>query len=336
MSDSSGSALTATLLVLALLIASCAGSTDSAGLIVAEPVLLSRLVAFPEGLPDKLEPTTIHAVGDVIAHESVVGADGALQLSGTSDLLVGDGLTIANLECPASTAGTEQATVSFTCDPKLLADLSSGGIDVVSLANDRSVRRGRTALVETLENVEQAGLAVVGAGRNADEAYTPTFVEFDGWRVAVLGFTAIGSLFARADLPGTAAVERTKRVADAIAAAKADSDLVVVTVHWGRPLDRDPEERDRDYADALVEAGADIIFGHGPHRLQSFALVGDRPVFWSLGHFVWPQAEPADSDSAIARIEIAIDGTITTCLLPVSIDATGAPTLDRPGTSCSQ
>ncbi|MEE9416571.1 MAG: CapA family protein [Acidimicrobiales bacterium] len=336
MSDSSGSALTATLLVLGLLIASCAGSSDSAGLIVAEPVLLSRLVAFPEGLPDKLGPTTIHAVGDLLAHESVAGADGALQLSGTNDLLVGDGLTIANLECPASAAGVEQATVSFTCDPKLLADLTSGGIDVVSLANDRSVGRGRTALVETLENAEQAGLAVVGAGRNADEAYTPTFVEFDGWRVAVLGFTAIGSLFARVDLPGTAPVEKTKRVAEAIAAAKADSDLVIVTVHWGRPLDRDPEERDRAYADALVEAGADIIFGHGPHRLQSFALVGDRPVFWSLGHFIWPQAEPADSDSAIARIEIAIDGTISACLLPVTIAVSGAPTLDRPATSCSQ
>lgn len=320
--------------VLALLVSGCSGSSAEPGLIVAEPVLISKVVVFPEGLPDKLRPTTIHALGDLIAHESVIGADGSLQLSGTSDLLLNDGLTIANLECPASNAGFEPTIVSFTCDPDLLEDLTDGGIDVVSLANDRSVARGRTALVETIANVSDSGLGVVGAGITADEAFTASIVEVDGWRIAVLGFTAIGSLFARADQPGTAPVEKTTRVKTAIAEAEAEADLVVVTVHWGRPADRDPEDRDRDYADVLVEAGADIVFGHGPHRLQSYALVDESPVFWSLGHFVWPQAEAADADSAIARIEIAVDGTIAACLLPVTIDTSGAPTLDRSTTTC--
>ncbi len=300
---------------------------------VTEPVIQTRLVAAPEGLPDKLGPLTIHAVGDLLAHGSLA-IDGRLPLGAVGELFGADQLTIGNLECPASTAGPEPTADRLTCDPALLADLTANGIDVVSLANDRSVDRGRVALAETISASEQAGLQVVGAGANESEAFRATIVETDGWRIGVVGTTAVGRNFATADRPGTAPIERTKAITDAIAEVRDDVDLVLVTVHWGRPLDRDPEPRDRAYAGTLIDAGADIVFGHGPHRLQSFALVDDKPVFWSLGHFLWPQADPADADSAIGRVEIDADGNTVVCLVPVTLTEQGRPELDRPTVSC--
>lgn len=298
-----------------------------------EPSIQTRIIATPTGLPDKLGPLTIHAVGDLLAHESVV-ANGRLPLDEVGDLFASDGLTIANLECPASSLGSEPIEGRFTCDPDLLGDLAAGGVDVVSLANDRSVDRGRAAVVETVEAAESAGLLVVGAGANGSEAYSAEIVEHAGWRIGVIGTTAVGSNFASADRAGTAPIERTSAITNAIDRIRDDVDLVVVTVHWGRPFDRDPEPRDRGYADTLIAAGADVVFGHGPHRLQSFALVQEKPVFWSLGHFLWPLTDPADADSAVGRVEMATDGSTVVCLLPVTLTPDAGPTLDRADSRC--
>lgn len=316
---------------LLLFVAAACSAADSPGVTIVDPSIRARLVSFPDGLPDKLQATTIHAVGDVVAHPAVANADGLL-LSEVRDLFINDGLTIANFECALSvneSDGSAAGAARPICDASLVPDLAASGIDVVSVANDRSIDRGREALLDNVADLASSGLAVVGAGENLSEAYDAAIVEFDGWRVAVIGVTAIGGMFATPRLSGTAPVERTRRVTTAIETAAEAADLVVVTVHWGRPLDRDPEQRDRDYADTLFDAGADVVFGHGPHRLQSFAVVDARPVFWSLGHFLWPVAETADADSAIARIEIAEDGQITVCMLPVTISSELGPQLDR-------
>lgn len=317
----------------AVLASACSSAAEPA-VVVTEPVIQTRLVETPYGLPEKLGPLTIHAVGDILAHESVTVA-GQLPLGGVADLFTDDQITIGNLECPASSDGPEPVSDRVTCDPELLGDLMTNGIDVISLANDRSVDRGRAAVIDTIAAAENEGLLVVGAGVNASEAYSAEIVESNGWRIAVLGTTAVGNFFATADRAGTAPIERTKAMTDAIARVRSDVDIVIVTVHWGRPLDRDAEPRDRAYADTLIAAGADVVFGHGPHRLQSFALVDEKPVFWSLGHFLWPQTDSADADSAIGRIEVDPDGTITVCLVPITLDPTNGPSLDRPDPPCA-
>ncbi len=320
-------------LVLALLAASCSGAGE-AGFEVVDPSLETRIVVVPDKPPRPLERVVIHAVGDVLARADLaIGAD--KPLSGAAGLFTNDALTIANLACAAKPdEAAEDGPENVLCDRAQFTDVRTIGIDVVSVANDEAPLQGRRSLRTTIGAATDAGLLVVGGGTNDDEAYAPTIIEAGGWRIAVLAMTAIGSNFAEPDRAGVAAVERTEQAEAAVAAARENADLVIATVHWGRPLDRDPERRDRDYADMLIAAGVDAIVGHGPHRLQSFALVDNRPVFWSLGHFIWPVGEPADADSAIARLEIAPDGAMVTCMLPVTIDPARAPQLDRQDPDC--
>jgi poly-gamma-glutamate capsule biosynthesis protein CapA/YwtB (metallophosphatase superfamily) len=77
----------------------------------------------------------------------------------------------------------------------------------------------------------------------------------------------------------------------------------------------------------MIAAGADIIFGHHPHRLQPLDFVDGKPVFWSLGNFVWPNFSVAGSTTAVARALVSPDGTIEACLVPAIIESPGHPIL---------
>jgi poly-gamma-glutamate capsule biosynthesis protein CapA/YwtB (metallophosphatase superfamily) len=119
----------------------------------------------------------------------------------------------------------------------------------------------------------------------------------------------------------------TPSMFEAVAAAEAEADFVVVTIHWGMELDTTPRQDDIERARAMIEAGADVIFGHHSHRMQPLETVGDAVVFWSLGNFVWPHHSVPSATTAVARAVVAPDGTIDSCLIPAYIETHGHPVL---------
>jgi poly-gamma-glutamate synthesis protein (capsule biosynthesis protein) len=167
-------------------------------------------------------------------------------------------------------------------------------------------------------------VAAVGAGHDLAGALTPAVLEAGGMRVAFMGLATtlpVGCAAAE-DRPGLAPVRvTTSYVADAagldetpgiapfvetrawpgdvaaavsaIAAARRQADACVVAVHWGVPNGWVAQFQDplamyqRPLAAALVHAGADVIVGHHPHVLQGVELIDGRPVFYSLGNFVF-------------------------------------------------
>ncbi len=114
---------------------------------------------------------------------------------------------------------------------------------------------------------------------------------------------------------------------ESVEAAAAVADLVVVTVHWGVERDAEPRPGDRDRAGAMIRAGADVILGHHPHRLQPLEVVEGAPVAWSLGNFVWPDLSERASTTAVARVEVSPDGSVEACLIPAHISSPGRPEL---------
>lgn len=253
----------------------------------------------------------------------------AYAFTGLQDVFHRDDLTVVNLECASSTLGSPRAkTFTFNCDPAALPVMRAAGVEAANLANNHSGDYGPAALLDTRANVLRAGLAPLGVGRNAAEAATPARFELKGWRVAVLGFGGVvpdPSWIASADRAGMADGDTTAAMVATVRAAKADADLVVVAIHWGVELDTTPRPDDVARARALVEAGADVIFGGHSHRLNPLDTVAGRPVAWSLGNFVWPRMSPAGSTTAIAQVIVEPDGTIRSCLIPVAIEASGHP-----------
>jgi poly-gamma-glutamate synthesis protein (capsule biosynthesis protein) len=113
----------------------------------------------------------------------------------------------------------------------------------------------------------------------------------------------------------------------AVRAAAEVADFVAVSIHWGWELETEPRLDDRERAAAMIEAGADMIFGHHPHRLGSLEFIDGKPVFWTLGNFVWPRLSDAGATTAVGRVVISPDGTLDACLIPAFIETSGQPVL---------
>lgn len=251
--------------------------------------------------------------------------------SGLDGLFLEDDLTVVNLECTPSDIGAPlDKEFTFRCPTEALPSLPANGIEVANMGNNHSGDYGKEALVDGRDQLLAAGIAPVGAGRNMAEAGEPAMFEAEGWTVAVVGFGGVApddSWYATTDTPGMRSGDDTASMVEAVETAAKVADLVVVTVHWGMELDTTPRPDDVERAQAMIEAGADVIFGHHSHRMQPLEMVGDAAVFWSLGNFVWPHNSEASATTAVARSVVAPDGTIDACLIPAYIETHGHPVL---------
>ena len=296
---------------------------------------------WPDVDPRPKGSLVIHGVGDVALDPNYVvtfRTEGyGYAWSGLEGLFQQDDLTVINMECAVSELGSPvPKAFNFRCDPESLGPAKEAGIDVANLANNHGLDYGREALLDSIINLEAAGIWAVGAGANYDEAYEPAVLEINGWTVAVLGFGGVlntRSWLATDERAGIASGDDTEDMVAAVERASDIADLVVVTVHWGFELDTQPRADDIARAEAMVAAGADIIFGHHQHRLNPLGWVDGKPVAWGLGNFIWPRISVASATTAIARVVVHPDGQIGACLIAAEIVRHGHPefTGERPG-----
>jgi poly-gamma-glutamate synthesis protein (capsule biosynthesis protein) len=278
----------------------------------------------------------IHGAGDVSVDPSWVtsfrskGYDWAF--SGLNGLFVHDDLTVVNLECPATNKGSIiPKEFNFACDPAALPVLEKDGLEVANQANNHAYDYGPQGLLDSLKNIKQAGLASVGAGADDTAANKPAIFHAKGWTIAVVGWDAVVDPYPAAVAapghPGTADGHDFQAAVDEVRQAAKVSDLVVLDVHWGVELDTQPEAYQIPQAHKLIDAGADIIFGGHSHRLQPLEMYKGRPIFYSLGNFVWPNLSPESSVTAIAQVTVSPEGKFKAKMLPAQIVSDGHPVL---------
>lgn len=104
-----------------------------------------------------------------------------------------DGLVV-NLECCLSTGGQPwrrtHRPFHFRADPDwAVPALRRAGVDCCALANNHVLDFEEAALRDTLDHLDDAGIARAGAGRTRDEALEPALVPVDGLDVGVVSFT---------------------------------------------------------------------------------------------------------------------------------------------------
>ena len=271
----------------------------------------------------------IHGTGDVNFEPGYgpgPSAPHAAAWDGMGDLFLLDDVTIINLECTPSPLGAPvPKTYNFRCPFESLVASAEAGVDVANLANNHGGDHGIPALLDGVHNVRHAGMAPVGAGVDLADAIIPAIIEIGDQTVAVLGFNGVGSYW-NADV-GIAGIapDDPAIVTAAIAAADEVADIVIVTVHWGIELAPGPTAADAALGHAMIEAGADAVIGHHPHVLQPMTTHLGKPIFWSMGNFVWHNRV---SRTAVAEIVVHPDGTVDGRLIPATIVAHGRPVLD--------
>lgn len=286
--------------------------------------------------PARRGKLVIHAAGDVNLDPSYIpnfrSQGYGYAWAGLGDLFKDDDLTLVNLECAVSNEGTAvPKEFNFRGDPAALPAMKRAGVDVANMANNHSYDFGPEALVDTRRNLVRNRIAPVGAGKDEQQALSPALFDINGWKVAVVGFDLVVDPFpeavATASKPGTAAGHDTGLMVRTVRSISRDADLVIVTIHWGVELDTQPRADQVALAHRFIDAGADMIFGGHSHRLQPEIPYRGKPVFYSLGNFVWPNFSVAGSTTGVAEVVVRPDGGIRAKLLPAFIEAAGHPVL---------
>jgi poly-gamma-glutamate capsule biosynthesis protein CapA/YwtB (metallophosphatase superfamily) len=180
---------------------------------------------------------------------------------------------------------------NFKSDPDSLTGLKHAGFDMVSVANNHSMDFLQKGFLDTLSNLDKAGLQYVGGGKNAQEAYKAKSVTLKGKKVKFLAFSRFiptGDWFAGQDKPGIAQAYDRKPVLDAIAREREDTDYVLIYIHWGVEMNNRPEPWQREFAKQMIDAGADAIIGSHVHVLQGFEYYKGKPIAYSIGNFLFP------------------------------------------------
>jgi poly-gamma-glutamate synthesis protein (capsule biosynthesis protein) len=203
-----------------------------------------------------------------------------------------------NLEC-ALTSHTREwfdggsKAFHFRADPGVVETLATADIDFVSLANNHTGDFGAEGLAETLAVLDRAGIAHGGAGANLAAARAPARFEKNGLRVAVVSFADYPGAWSAAETtpginytPVSLDASVLRSIADTIAGARLDADVLVFTIHWGPNMRARPAETFRAFARHVVDAGADIFWGHSAHVVQGIEVWHHKLILYDTGDFI--------------------------------------------------
>jgi poly-gamma-glutamate capsule biosynthesis protein CapA/YwtB (metallophosphatase superfamily) len=213
----------------------------------------------------------------------------------TLPLLRGADWRLCNLECVLSDRGAPvfPKTFHFRSDARNIAVLRAARIDAVTLANNHVLDYGNDAMSEMLEILDRAGVVHSGAGKNFDEASLFATAAVRGTKLAMLAFTDNEPGWeAGAGRPGIfyAPIEpadpRARMVLEIVSRGKPASDFLIVSAHWGPNWGYAPPREHVEFARALIDAGADIVFGHSSHVFRGIEFYRGRAIVYGAGDFV--------------------------------------------------
>jgi poly-gamma-glutamate capsule biosynthesis protein CapA/YwtB (metallophosphatase superfamily) len=279
----------------------------------------------------------IVATGDIVMGSTPnLPADGGRSFfSDVQTDLAGD-VVLGNLEGTLSTGGSSKCGAAstncfaFQTPPSYARWLERAGFTVMNLANNHAFDFGQAGLQQTIAALRSAGLLHTGRPNQI------TILKVCDIRVATVGFAPYAWA---ASLTDIAAAKELVRAAGRI------SDVVVVTMHAGaegrdrqhvhRGTERFLGENRGDpmrFAHAVVDAGADLVVGTGPHVLRGMEWYKGRLIAYSLGNFagydVFSLGGPL-STSAILRVTLDGAGRFEAgSLVPTHMVGAGLPALD--------
>lgn len=235
----------------------------------------------------------------------------------TGDFLRSADLLFGQLEAVVTDKGAPacQSRLPLRIYPSAAETLKRAGFDVMSNAGNHIMDWGYEGYYDTMHHMKKAGIDIVGAGDNLDEARKPVIkVLDDGTKIGFLAYCSIlpQDYWALPDRPGanpmrgiTAAPckehdqpgtpvrifswphpDDLQNMLNDIAALRPQVDILVVSQHWG--IHFTPAviaDYQRYVGHFALDAGADIVVGHHTHILKGIEVYKGKPLVYSLANF---------------------------------------------------
>lgn len=257
-------------------------------------------------------------VGRLIRHG---GADRLFSQS-VDSLFATAHVVVANIECPVTQKESPlNKRFVFRADTTVLPVLRKHGITHLNMANNHTIDHGRVGLEDTYNNILNAGMVPIGYGGNDSEACRPVMVGGGPRPVFVLASLRVMSenYVYMPDRPSVAEAS-VGRLCDSVRAIRrrVPSACIVVCLHWGVEHTLHPTLMQRHEGRMLVDAGADAVIGHHSHTAQDVEIYRHRPIFYSLGNFIFDLDRPLNRRGLVAKLTVTADSLLVDSL-PVEI-----------------
>lgn len=258
---------------------------------------------------------TIAAVGDLMIgtdypEDRLPPHDGARYLDAAAPLLRAADIAIGNLEGVLMDGGTPRksceiasACFLFRSPARYVNHFKNAGFDALSLANNHSRDFGEAGRSYTMAVLANAGIR--HSGRRGDIATW----QAAGRRIAFVAFSPTLKSHLLNDIPTAVTL---------VASLAKSHDIVLVSFHGGvegRGAEKLPFEEEFYFGEtrgevvrfsrAVIDAGADLVVGHGPHVVRAMELYNDRLIAYSLGNFATHMGVNVSGPNGVAPLLVA-------------------------------
>jgi AmmeMemoRadiSam system protein B len=279
-------------------------------------------VIFQAGKPeDELQAETILLAGDMMlgrGMKKLIKQNSIYHpFQQIVQLLRGVDIVFANLEGPVvdSTQKFSAKSLKFLFHPDVLEGVKWSKINLLSLANNHTSDVGKEGMKETRDWLEKYQIQYIGNPMSGNQDILNSSVSTQ--KTVFLAFNRI--------LPF---INSHEKIIENIKKAKLNNPdkYIIVSMHWGNEYQMSSYPLQRELANKIIAEGADIIIGHHPHVVQEIDIIQGKPVFYSLGNFIFDQQFlPETKEGLLVGLVVENNG-ITCRLFPIKNQA-GQPVL---------
>ena len=267
------------------------------------------------------ENVSIAVTGDVMFArnmEGVLSTDSS-PFAGVSDVISNVDLLLINFENAATTSeNAVKGDVPLKCSPDFVPLAKANNLTVAALANNHAFDYGIDGMRDTIDNLKAAGITPIGAGNSEDEAHAAVVEEINGRKITILNYMDSENFaeysqdvmpIANGSNPGYSSYSSEN--AQKQIGEHNDSDLIIVFMHYGNEYLNYANDDQKRIAHELIDYGADVVVGSHPHVPQGAEMYNGKPIFYSLGNFIFDQS---NEETHVAYfVEMDMVGDKCTC-----------------------
>jgi poly-gamma-glutamate capsule biosynthesis protein CapA/YwtB (metallophosphatase superfamily) len=263
-------------------------------------ILLVVILSIYSMHAQSLHRLTCTFLGDIMAHDvNYRMKDYDLIYEDVKDLLLFDDLTFGNLEFPIAADLPYSTYPRFNVHPEYVAAAVKAGIDVFSLANNHACDQDREGVLKTLSAMKLLkqrfgdNIYFSGIQRNPDQEVRPETIYRNGIKIGFLAVTQF--LNVPQDKPYVYLVDyndekQTEEFLNLVRRESPQYNLFIISFHGGVEYATQSDPKKAAFFKALIDAGADIVYGHHPHVLQPFEIIKkngmNKLIIYSMGNFI--------------------------------------------------
>lgn len=224
------------------------------------------------------------------------------------DIFQSSDYNIVNLEAPVTTSSKKIVKTG----PHLKANkestlsvLKALNINAVTLANNHLLDYDQQGVLDTIQFCQENSIVTVGGGKNKEDAATILYLDSPEGKISIINIAEnewASATQTTAGANGMDLIDNMKQIKE----AKSKSDFLLVIVHGGHEYYNLPSPRMQKQYRFYIDNGADAVIGHHPHCISGMEIYNTKPIYYSLGNFLFTRFSTYDDwyEGMVLQIEI--------------------------------